>query len=378
LFRRTKPAFPLWHSWIPAERLSSPPLNGYFQVPAPLPLSFSSWFAMEADSSFQENRTQLAKDSLTWKPGLVRLNNQWKYQLFRAIDPKRIIAGKKGYFFGRNDVQDFLGARFRGEAIIAEEVKKLRKVQDTLAQTGTSLLYVMAPSKAAFFPQYLPGHLQPMGAPPTNAARYRYHLQEESVNVLDVTPWFKGIQDTCQYPLYPKGGYHWSEYGSWIFTDSLLKRIEHLSGFDLLEEKFVRMDQTEVPRGADQDIGKAANLWKDPKAETLAYPIIEVHPFDSSRHHRPKVLTIGDSYHWTLIGTFVPHRYYAADWRFWYYHKAVWKLNEQLPYTVPEIEAYAQRLQNFEVIVLIFAEENLYQGMWEFTERAYQAFYPES
>ena len=344
-------------------------LKGYYEGNHEIPLSFQSWFN-QGDSSFQRSKQLILKDSLRLRPYLVRLNNQIKYNLFDRVNARNIYKGKNGYFFELNNMTAFSGDRFLGEDSIQILVEHLQVVCDSLQRKGIPILVALAPGKASFMPENLPKRFAKTENRPTNAAVFRKYLEQYEIPTIDFTPWFLQMKDTVKYPLFTKGGFHWSSYGVWKATDTLLKRMEKLTGEDLVDYEFIRNDLSTIPRDADYDIGGAANLLHDRFIDTLAYPVVEPFIHDSSKF-RPRVLTIGDSYNWMLIGTYMPHRYFDPDWRFWYYNMQVWKLNAMEDFTVPEIENYQEEIESFDIIIILFTEDNLYNAFWDFIPRTY-------
>ena len=348
------------------------PLQGFYEGAKDIPLTFYSWFNPD-DSSFQQNKQAMLKDSLRLRPYLVRLNNQIKYGLFDKVNARNIFKGKNGYFFELNNMTAYSGDRFLGEDSIRILIEHLRLISDSLAGKNIPILVALAPGKASYMPENLPERFSNKGNALTNAEVFRKYLKVYEIPTIDFTPWFYQMKDTVRYPLFTKGGFHWSSYGVWKASDTILKRMEELTGQDLVDYEYLNNELSLIPRDADYDIGGAANLLHDRFTDTLAYPVINPLIEDSSKF-RPRVLTVGDSYNWMLVGTYMPHRYYDPDWRFWYYNMQVWKLNALEDYTVPEIQNYRDEIEAFDIILILFTEDNLYNGFWDFVPRTYQLY----
>ncbi len=108
------------------------------------------------------------------------------------------------------------------------------------------------------------------------------------------------------------------------------------------------------------------NLLYPLKHQVLAYPTIE---FDTVNKQRPMVLSIADSYYWSVFDNKIPHRVFGNT-DFWYYNTTVfpdiWGDNARYVKNLNQKEEILK--QN--VILVMLTEMNLYRTFWKFEDTA--------
>ena len=103
----------------------------------------------------------------------------------------------------------------------------MKFISDTLQKLNKQLLFVFAPGKASFYPEYIPDkYLTQKGI--TNYQIFLEGIKQRGINHIDFKKWFSDNKYKSKYPLYPQHGVHWSTYGTALVTDSLIKKIEEL------------------------------------------------------------------------------------------------------------------------------------------------------
>ena len=287
-----------------------------------------------------------------------------------------MVKGKEDYLYEEGYIKAYLGEDFLGEDAIREKVQKLRKVIDTLAHYDTQVLFVMASGKATYLPEYLPSQYDPQQKGPNNYETFRTYFLQYDIPHIDINSYLLAQKDTADYPLYPRGGTHWSMYATWKVTDTLLNKIEEMFARPTVQYFYPGGPTDTLPREADGDIAKAANLLHYPYRETLKYRWAELVDKDSSLF-RPNVLAIGDSYFWTLYGYFVPDNCFGPDWRFWYYGREIWLRNKREDFNVSAIEDLRPEFENRDLILIMIAETNLKGCCMGFVEQAYDLYFGE-
>src|SRR6185436_14861396 len=104
---------------------------------------------------------------------------------------------------------------------------RLRRVQDALAARGIAFALVIAPNKAAVYPEFLPaGFLHPEDVrPPAAYDRMRPMLAEEGVHVVDGRAILLAEKGRSDVPLFPPGGVHWNRYAAHLVVDQLFAEL---------------------------------------------------------------------------------------------------------------------------------------------------------
>ena len=346
------------------------PLMGYFVAPDSLPLSRALWM----EGQYQENAEARIKFEFPYRPWLVRSYNQFKYDYLDEVNARDVVKGKQDYLYEEDYIKAFLGEDFLGEEAIEEKVFKLRKVIDTLAHSNTKVLFIMASGKATYLPEYLPPQYDMRKKGPNNYETFRKYFQQYEVPHIDINHYFLSMKDTVQYPLYPRGGTHWSMYAVWKVADTLLNKVEDLFVRPTVHYFYPGGPTDTIARDADGDIARAANLLHYPYNETLKYRWAELIDKDSSLF-RPNTLVIGDSYFWTLYGNFVPDNCFGPDWRFWYYGREIWLRNQREDHNVSAIQDLRREFESRDLILIMIAETNLKGCCMGFVEHAYELYF---
>ena len=268
------------------------------------------------DGTYQQQKERYFNDSVGFRSTMVRLNNELDFVLFGKLHARNVVMGTGGYLYEQPYIQ-ILGRDFDGYDTLRETVRKLRYIQDTLRRAGKTFVFTFLPSKARYFPEYMPRAEQ---GPPAEASNYlvlRRLCDSFGIEQLDFNGWFRSQKGRTAHAQYSKGG-RTGHAGRrcmrpiastitskaawpWISPD-LLIGTEHCG---------------EAPLEGENDIEAGLNLLRPYAKETWCYNDLEV-PYDSTRQHRPAVIFIADSYFWTWSYLYIPHNCYK-NWEFWYY-----------------------------------------------------------
>nr|WP_230688036.1 hypothetical protein [Hymenobacter ruricola] len=353
-------------------------LNGAFTL-APRPRL--GWDSLQA-GTYQPALEQYLTDHLGFRPYLVRLRNQLSFWLFRVARTPDVVVGRAGVLFQPGPVASYQGRDLLPAAEVRFRVRRLRAVQRALHRRGVELLFVLAPAKARFEPENLPAHLRPPAGTLTNYDQFTRALRADSVALLDFVPVFAHWKTTRPYPLFPRGGAHWSGYGATLAADTLLRRLEALGHLRFPEVRTVGPPRLvralDSLRGTDNDLSWLLNLVEQPEATPLAYRQLAFAP-PRPGQTRPSALLVGDSFTWGLM-QFSPYvqREFADDTRFWYYNHAVHvpdSVYHDTGETAGRLEL-RQQLESRRFVLLLFTEHNLTENEFGFTDQVYHLYHP--
>jgi hypothetical protein len=203
-----------------------------FEAKAPRPLiKWGTWWTGSLQPATETYSTQ----KLGLREWLVQPYNQLLYSVFHKSTNTEVVEGQGGMLFGTGEpLQTALGhLRLANADEVAAQVRMLRAVQDTLARRGKLLVYVIAPSKPALYPESLPDSCQRLWPRTTPYDLYRGPMQAAGLNVLDLMALFRVWKPHSPYPLFPSGGIHWSGYGATRAADTLWRYLEARGHFRL-------------------------------------------------------------------------------------------------------------------------------------------------
>lgn len=334
------------------------------QVPAST-FSKEKWF----DGTYAKETDKYITHNFGYRPNLVRMDNQIAFSLFGETRAKNVIVGKEQYLYEKNYIDAYTGRDFIGEDIINDKVGKFKLIQDSLAAKDKHLLVILAAGKASFFPEYIPDSLM-IETDTTNYHFFRDELKEQQVNHIDFNDWFMKNKGKMPYPLYPKTGIHWSEYGMLLAADSIIHRVGDFNAkWDLGELYFEGIDYVDEIRRIDNDIEQALNLiYKFPNYK-MAYPHVR---YDTKGKDSINVIVISDSFFWGMYGVGVMPKVFT-DGQFWYYNYCSYPKHFSSHTEIAHLNLN-EEIENADVIIMMSTEGNLYKFPWGADDMLYEFF----
>lgn len=347
-------------------------LQGFYQL-APKPevgaFTWNHWFQGE----FQEQFASRMEDHIGLRNYFVRIRNDYDYRLFRIPHARGFIQGKEGYLFEEDYILEYLGRYFIGESILETKLQKLKGAGEALKQVGIPLVLIIEPGKASFFPEYIPDLYDPLVKTMSNYDYVSRRITELEIPSIDLKVCFMQARDTSVYPLFPKYGMHWSVYGSALALDTMVNYIQSVIPADLPSFTFSGMELSDSPRYTDKDIADLLNLVFPLPGERLAYPVLT---FDTVKPRKLNVLVVADSYFVNLVQLTAGHLFEGQE--YWYYNSKIYPhiADDRNPVYVDKSNLH-EKLQEFDLILLMVSEINLHCGFWNFADEVYQAFYPD-
>jgi hypothetical protein len=350
------------------------PLKGYFDAPPPNPAL--TWGAL-LDNSFQPRFEAYLQERIGFRNWLLRLHNQLAYSLFQQSRVGTVVVGQDDVLYQPVTIQVYLG--WGADSVeMAYRVQRLKVVQDSLQAHGTQLLLVVAPGKARILPNRLPPVYAEQARQPSNYDAVMQAANRRGLNVLDAAALLSRWQDTTRYPMFPRGGTHWSGYATALVADTLFRRVEHLTHLDLPDfasHGYAVATTTDSLRYTDNDIQELLNLIRDVPPYPMAYPRVAFGPETSKR--RVNALVIGDSFAQSFYGFYPYYQHlFTPTARYWSSNQVIyWPENAPESHTVSELN-FGQQLAGRDIIMIICTEQNLNNLGFGFIDQAYRFFRP--
>lgn len=338
------------------------PLKGAYTLPGRPEFSFRQYFTSE----FQESYNNYLEQRIGFRPVLVRINNQVAFTLFRMALANAVIIGKHHYLYEENYIKAYTGTDFQGKEKWDGFTYKLKYISDYLESKGTYLIVVFAPGKGTYFPEYIPERFLPDSMATTNCGYLLDKLGERNIRILDFNRYFVQQKHISPYPLYPKTGIHWSNYGEALALDSIISMMEHLKNRGMTDFGWSEVIMSSDLQTPDDDIGEGMNLLFPISHYAMPYPRFYFR--EDSSTYKPVVITVTDSYYWNLHGRGIPQRIYEAD-KFWYYFQTA-----HGPYPkdqlVKDLDILGE-LISADFVILMATDANLYKFDFGFTDTVY-------
>lgn len=328
------------------------PIGGAYTPVKDPEFSWEAWF----NGNFQSEKNDYTQQNYQLHDFLTRLYNQFDFDVFNKVHARDVVVGKEGYLFERSYITAYLGENFVGEEVVNRNIKLLKQVQDSMAARKKLLLVVFAPGKASFYPEYIP-HKLPDRTVKTNYKEYAAVAKQQNLNHIDFNNYFISQKSKSKYPLYPKYGIHWSEYGCALAYDSIVRYAEAYFKTDLPDVVIESVTVSDSLRLSDRDILNGVNLFKEPKSFPMGYPSVVIKN-DSTKNKSLNILVISDSFWWQPYNYTWPGATFNNS-EFWYYNNAVFPESFNLHMSVESCDYY-KRILKADIIILLHSESTIH------------------
>jgi len=339
-------------------------LNGSFTESVKPKLSSTSWF----DESFQSQSESWLNENFGFRNFFLRLNHQVSFWIFNKAHSEGVIVGKKNYLFEKFYIDALNGTDFIGIAKWEEKIGKLSALSDSLQKLNKSFLICIGPSKALHHKEYIPEYLLSEGGSPYNYIYLKKRLAEDKIPFIDMYSWFEKNKSDAEYPLFPKTGIHWSEYGQYLVGDSLYRYFNSL-GYKMPVYKLDSLDTSSLPNKQDTDIERAMNLLFPISNDNLAYPKFHV---ERNSPDKPRGIVVGDSFYWQFMADGM-HKDFFEKGEFWYYNRdIIIPGGEKIKQTMEYLE---EKMKDTDMIVFMGSEGGLSKFAWGFIDDLYSLYF---
>lgn len=321
----------------------------------------------EMIGDFFANKEKLANQSFGLRPLYLKLRNQIDFSLFNKANAKSVILGKDGYLFEERYIEAYYGRDFIGQDSIDERVAKLRFVQDELAKLGKLVFVVLAPSKGSFYPEKIPQEYHSKKTT-TNYEGYLKAFKAKGINYIDFSAHFLAQKETSKHVLYPKTGIHWSQYGMYYATDSMLNYVESKMNIDLPDVVIEDREPIDDVRFKDNDIETGLNLFFKLDHPKMTYPKFSF--TNPEGKDRPRILTISDSFYWQMYNLGISNNVFKEG-QFWFYNQTVHPDSDLgNGYVFTHQRNLYNELRKTDIVMLMATEANLYKFCYDFIEKS--------
>jgi hypothetical protein len=259
---------PLVTAWnlavAPSREIKIGPKLGGVTLEAPVTMSWSSL----RDGSLQKAVASRLTEAIAFRPLLIRLNNEIRFELFGALTAPQVVSGRKGQLIGQNYLDEYCSrTEDRGATLAAAIIPKLRAIQDYYSERGSVFVYIVSPSKAAHLPEHF---LDRLSCPSTPAARaqlvpqYVNALRDSGINVLDGAGLIHALKGRYEVDLFPQGGEHWNDLGGALVVSALVKEINAQAGREIVPPFTFTYTLSRPTGGADRELADLLNVFFPP------------------------------------------------------------------------------------------------------------------
>jgi hypothetical protein len=343
-------------------------LSGAVETAPNTSLSAHDWW----DGSYQEKKSLYVNDNMGFRPWLIKANNQLDYSLLRKVHTREVVIGKNCCLFEKGYIEKRCGSDYKGVDETRQKLYKMKALQDTFKQLGKSVLLVHAPSKAWYYPEYVPKH---MICDITVPSRYKDFLRLEDslqINSIDFNAWFLSKKQGTKDLLMSMQGIHWTTYGALLAADSMISWHQQRFNRPFSRIRIEKLERTTNPNG-DDDIARGLNLFFPVTKEIFSYPTYSY--TDMPMDRRLNAFYMGDSFFWTMINIKLPHNT-NNDFLFWYSWGEIWYRKDGVEgHSYDDELDWKSTLAHTDMIVLMATEVNLDRIGNGFIEKAYAHYF---
>lgn len=334
------------------------------------------WFTQEkwVSGIYQDSTLMWFNENFGFRNTAVRLRNQILWAFDKQARTRSVITGKENYMYEENYIFAYTGKDFKGEQHWNTLTGRLKKLQDSLLKKNITLVVTMAPCKASFYPEYIPDRFGP-AAQKTNYFSLSSGLNNRGVNFIDFNAWFLKLKKNTPFPLYSKGGIHWSRYGSILAVDSLLKFLKQKTGMNLSMLKIRDTKFADTIQPPDNDIGEAMNLLFPLPKTRMAYSEFDYEVPNGA--DQPGLYVVSDSYFWQIYNQRLTPRVFK-NIQFSYYNNQLFDSDSSKIWEFANAGDVHFDLKRNKIVLLMVTESNLSSFPWRFLEKMDKDMNPET
>jgi SGNH hydrolase-like domain, acetyltransferase AlgX len=280
------------------------------------------------DGSFQEQYSKRRDTRLGLRDYLIKTYNQLHYSLFHRITSTTgtdVVIGKGNWLYEKVYIAKHNTASKDDGSLVEARVQRLRNLQDQLEGLGITFVFVIAPSKAELYSEYIPDRLMKDQLAPgvtTDYQQTRASLERNGVHFVDCHTLFQEEKRDKDYQLFGPSGVHWNKYGAYLAWKNLAPLVNNQLKVPLQIPTLDRIE-SRPSEPVEADLGGILNLWdSDFTSPVTDYPVFAVQSTEITE--KPSLLIIGDSFLFTLVDI-VKRANLATDVDAWYYFRRHFK-----------------------------------------------------
>ena len=348
------------------------PLEGVVAQEKETPFTFKTYL----DGSYQDYLADHAKRNTGFREFFIRSYNQVRYSCFGVNTNNNVIVGENGELFYQMYLDDMTGKRVidyfgsveNAKAEAQENVKITLQLIDTLKQHGTDFLFIFAPSKAAVYPELMPKSYREHISDFSLIDYYIELFKENDIPHIDFHNYFKQIKDSFPYPLYAKFGTHWA-YGTIpMVSDSILRKLEAVTGKSMPSIEVTDINLTTDYFGQDRELEGQYNLLIPMKKPAIPNPTFIL--TDTVGKEKPNIVAVADSY----FVAFEKSSFLKAFnwWCYFKYNEDI--ISSEPKYNWQKVMTFADTyliLEDADIVMPVFTAPMIYTYMFGFPQTAF-------
>ena len=327
------------------------------------------------DGSYQMYLAKNAWKKAGFREFFSRCYNQVAFTFFGKTANPNVKKGSHNELYLTGNLDDITGKLLtdrygsieNAKADAQKNVKETLALIDTLRQHGTEFLFVFCPTKTAVYPEYMPKPYKDNISDFRLADYYIQLFKENDIPHIDFYNYFISLKDSAPYPLYTKTGCHWAESTIPMVADSILRKIEAMTAYQLPSINYVDPNLSSHYSGHDSELETHIDLLFPMRNPELPRPVITL--ADTIGKDHPSLLVVGDGYFAPLLESCFIEAF--DSWDYWMYNNLSnssrpankWKYLDQMFNT-------AETLEQADIVIALYTSNYLLNYMNGFTHTA--------
>ena len=298
-------------------------------------------FPSEMESYFSEN--------FGFRTKLVNIDAQLNYNLLGQSSSPKVIAGKEGWLFFNETLNDFTGRSLLSKQSLKQIVRTLELMNEYTESRGSSFYFTIAPNKNSIYPEYMPQRYS-LGTL-NNYWFLSDMIRYSDIKFIDLKAFLLDQKLKCNEFFYFKTDSHWNNLGTLRSYMYILTKTNNYFKTNIKTPDIYTKENTRTgdlyrmlfPEGAfkDEDF-----IYDIPKNYTSTKPfheediniVTKLKKEETDINSGKKLLIFRDSFFNSLI-KFVSNDFLEV------------KYSRQVPYPLDKI--------NDEIVILEIAERNI-------------------
>lgn len=332
-------------AFSPLHIIKDLPLEGYYKPAEKVELNFSNYFSRKYQDSTEKNLNY----DFGLFPGFTRIHHQIEYSFFDHVSVQDVHKGKNGYLMryckGCMSSSTFLTKD------IEQFVNRYLVIRDSLKAAGKNIVWVIAPDKNSVYSEFLPDEAPHIDESIGFYSDLKTIFSEKKIDVIDFNEMALKEKEKYPFPVFYKGGIHWTRSYAARCFDSLCHYLSAKTRISI--QNTIKDSIVKRPWGPDIDIERSANLLK-PIDEGIVYSSSII---SQSNAKDKKILIIGDSFCHAWIWNNWFKKCFDPGSEFWYYNREVNTINGIFKKNVDHKNARAE-IAKFDTFVIVFSSAN--------------------
>jgi alginate O-acetyltransferase complex protein AlgJ len=293
----------------PLGGLSAATLSGVTNPAPPPRFDLPSFFSRAMQSAMEPWLTERMGRP---RESYLRLKNGIEYLLGRS--DAGVSIGRSWFLNGESYVDEWCLRRDRQvtEAVIAPVIAAVISIRKAMEARGKPFIFLISPSKAAVFPEYLPSWCAPTDQPRPYDVLLA-GLKSANVPIVDGHDIALRVKATEPWPPFGRDGVHWNDVGQFYAARALVGELERQLGEQIGDLRLRGVQVDDKPRGAEADAGLIANL------PFVLRPVSVHASFEvANRQMTPTGLFVGTSFSWGPLEIMMGQKLFSRS-KFYYY-----------------------------------------------------------